>query len=155
MTPYYSDKAYNRLKKEFEKYDTIYIGFDFDNTIWDYDTYQDNYVYDKNAICWHIVYLLQEAAELGMTLCLWSSCPNGDKDLEKKLKICKRCGLKVKYANCSPLSPWEGKQHFNLLLDDKAGLESAVDILTRLIDEHTLSDSEGSSDRRNPYMVFA
>ena len=41
--PYNTEGMFNRLMSEYLKYDTLYIGFDFDNTIWDYDTYKSNY----------------------------------------------------------------------------------------------------------------
>ena len=39
------------------------------------------------------------------------------------------------YLNWSPLSPGATKPHFNLLIDDRGGLESSINILTGLFDK--------------------
>ena len=145
--PYYTDGAFNRLLTEYLKYDTLYIAFDFDNTIWDYDRYKDDYRYEYDdidgyrnygkeyrttAIHWDIVNLLEGCKNIGLKLCLWTSCPKKE-DEKKKVEICKQLGIEPDYINCSPLSPGAVKPHFNLLLDDRAGLESAVSILSKLL----------------------
>ena len=145
--PYYTYGAFSRLLAEYLKYDTLYIAFDFDNTIWDYDTYKDNYVYEyndidgyrnygkeyrTNAIHWDIVELLRGCKKIGLKLCLWTSCPKKE-DEDSKVEICKQLGIEPDYINCSPLSPGATKPHFSLLLDDRAGLESAVNMLSKLL----------------------
>ncbi len=131
--PYYTDGAYERLIAEYLKYDTLYIAFDFDNTIWDYDTYGNKYEDNHDAVHWNIVELLKEAKKAGMKLILWTSCPNKMDEITKN-DLCRTWGIEPDYINWSPLSPGATKPHFNLLLDDRAGLESAVNILNRIFE---------------------
>lgn len=130
--PYYTEGAFNRLLAEYLKYDTLYIAFDFDNTIWDYDTYKDKYEDNHDAVHWDIVELLKGCKKMGLKLILWTSCP--DEESEKiKTDLCSAWGIEPDYINWSPLSPGTTKPHFNLLLDDRAGLESSVQMLSKLL----------------------
>lgn len=130
--PYYTEGAFDRLLAEYLKYDTLYIAFDFDNTIWDYDTYGDKYEDNYDAVCWEIVELLKGVKQAGLKLILWTSCPKKE-DEDIKAELCTKWGIKPDYINYSPLSPGAVKPHFNLLLDDRAGLESAAQILSKLL----------------------
>lgn len=130
--PYYTEGAFNRLMQEYLKYDTLYIGFDFDNTIWDYDNYGDNYEDNPDAVHWEIVELLKNCKKVGMKLCLWTSCQI-KKDEIIKSHLCKEWGIEPDYINWSPLSPGATKPHFNLLLDDRAGLEDCMHMLSKLL----------------------
>ena len=130
--PYNEQGQFNRLLEEYKKYDTIYIAFDFDNTIWKHDEYKNQYENNHNAVHWEIIDLLKKAKELGMKLCLWTSCYN-DEEERKKADLCAVWGIDPDYINWSPLSPNAKKPHFNLLLDDRAGLESGYNILRKLI----------------------
>lgn len=130
--PYFNKGAIKRLYADYLKYGSLYIAFDFDNTVWDYDTWGNKYEYHEGTCHGQMVYLLQQAQMLGMKLILWTSCPTIE-DQHKKVIICQRLGIMPDYVNCSPLSPGAVKPHFNLLLDDRAGLESAVEILNEVI----------------------
>jgi len=130
--PYFNEGMIQKLYTDYQKYGTLYIAFDFDNTIWNFDTYKNNYTDNYYAVYWDIIDLLKSARECGLKLILWTSCPT-DEDLEKKTELCGKWGIKPDYVNMSPLSPNAVKPHFNLLLDDKAGLESSIFILTKLI----------------------
>lgn len=130
--PYYTEGAFNRLLTEYLEYDTLYIGFDFDNTIWDYDNYGNNYEDNPNAVHWEIVNVLKACKQMGLKLCLWTSCPKKEDEIVKN-DLCKAWGIEPDYLNWSPLSPGATKPHFNLLLDDRAGLESAVQMLCKLM----------------------
>lgn len=131
--PYNTEGLFNRLMREYLEYDTLYIGFDFDNTIWDYDTYKSNYdPKNTDAQLTEIVELLKLCKQAGMKLCLWTSCPSQEEE-NKKVEVCKEWGIEPDYINCSPLSPGAKKPHFNALLDDKAGLESVYHVLSKLL----------------------
>lgn len=131
--PYNTEGLFNRLMREYLKYDTLYIGFDFDNTIWDYDTYKSNYdPKNTDAQLIEIVELLKLCKQAGMKLCLWTSCPSQEEE-DKKVEVCKEWGIEPDYINCSPLSPGAKKPHFNALLDDKAGLESVYHVLSKIL----------------------
>ena len=130
--PYFNKGAIDKLYADYLKYGTLYIAFDFDNTIWNFNKYNANYEDNPDAVFWDIVNLLKKCKEHGMKLILWTSCPIPWDEL-KKNQLCKAWGIEPDYLNCSPLSPGAVKPHFSLLLDDKAGLESSVYILEELL----------------------
>ena len=133
--PYNHDGTFKRLYIEYLKYGTLYIAFDFDNTIWDHDKYGNQYdYYAEDSIAFHeqVINLLKKCKELGMKLILWTSC-SSDEEENKKNDICKYWGIEPDYLNWSPLSPGAKKPHFNLLLDDRAGLEEAYEVLEKLV----------------------
>ena len=118
------------LVKKYKKYGTLYIGVDFDNTLLPYG----NFIKTSFGF-FDILSVLRDCKYYGMKLCLWS-LPTSDENLEWKVKWCKEHGIEMDYINCSPLmkeySNKYGKPHFNLLLDDVAGLESSYSILVNL-----------------------
>ena len=132
--PYFDKGAIERLYRDYLKYGCLYIAFDFDNTIWDYDKYKGNYANIKEAVHWDIINLLKRAKNYGMKLILWTSCPT-EYDEAIKNDLCKTWGISPDYLNWSPLSPGATKPHFNLLIDDRGGLESSINILTGLFDK--------------------
>lgn len=120
------------LVEKYQKFGTLYIGVDFDNTIRPYDWRNGE---DKGFV--DIINLLGRAKRLGMKLCLWT-LPTSDENLEWKIEWCKENDIEMDYINDSPIlkeySEGRRKPHFNLLLDDVAGLESAYSILTNVCD---------------------
>lgn len=118
------------LVKKYKKYGILYIGVDFDNTLLPYG----NFIKTSFGF-FDILNVLRDCKYYGMKLCLWS-LPTSDENLEWKVKWCKEHGIEMDYINCSPLmkeySNKYGKPHFNLLLDDVAGLESSYSILVNL-----------------------
>lgn len=130
--PYFNEGAIERLYRDYMKYGCLYIAFDFDNTIWDYDKYKNNYTNIKEAVNWDIVNILKKAKNHGMKLILWTSCPTQQDEIIKN-DLCKAWGICPDYLNWSPLSLGAVKPHFNLLIDDRAGLESSVYILNEVL----------------------
>ena len=129
--------VFEDLIKKYEKYGTLYIGVDFDNTLLPYgrtDLYEEDDDDSDMGISGFvdIVSLLRWCKKLGMKLCLWS-LPMSDENLDWKVEWCRSHGIEMDYINESPLlsehSKKYGKPHFNLLLDDVAGLESSFSIL--------------------------
>lgn len=114
-----------RLKSEYKKYEFLIIGFDFDDTIYDY--HQKGYKYNK------VINLLREAKDLGMILCLYTVEPD-PKKLQWKIDYCKDLGIEPDYVNKSPVMVGTTKPFFNILLDDRAGLYSACIELENIID---------------------
>lgn len=128
--------VFHDLIKKYKKYGTLYIGIDFDNTLLPYgheDLFGDNDSESEVSVGFmDIVSLMRWCKLLGMKICLWS-LPMSDENLEWKVNWCREHGINIDYINESPLldefSKKYGKVHFNLLLDDCAGLESAYSIL--------------------------
>lgn len=125
--PFNQEACTKRLIKEYNKYGNLVIGYDFDNTIYDYHNEGGDYS--------EVIGVLKHAHSLGFVLCLYTAEPSPEK-LEWKIKYAQSLGLTVDYVNDSPLpcsSP--EKPFFNLLLDDRAGLEEAYKILCSVIEE--------------------
>ena len=132
--PKNEEGVFNDLVEKYNKFGTLYIGVDFDNTVWPYNA--DELKEIPNGFD-DILVLLRECKKCGLKLCLWT-LPTSQENLEWKVKWCKLNGIEMDYINESPLlsehSKVFGKQHFNLLLDDVAGLEASYSILVNLIE---------------------
>lgn len=120
-----TEGAIKRLKAEYETHGKLVVGFDFDNTIFD--------VHNKGVNCSEIIELLQECKKLGFTLCLYTAELREDW-LQWKVNYCNHFGINPEYVNESPLLPGTKKPFFNILLDDRAGLESAYLTLKEVVE---------------------
>ena len=58
---------------------------------------------------------------------------SNEEKLKWKIQYCKHFGIEPDYVNESPLLPKTKKPFFSLLLDDRAGLESAYNILFNIV----------------------
>ena len=108
------EQTTNRLIKEFKQYNTLFIAFDFDNTIFDYHRTGDSYP--------KMIKLLQELQAVGCTLILFTA--NEYEQLQTCLDYCTGLGITVSYVNENPLFNTR-KPYYNILLDDRAGLDSS------------------------------
>ncbi len=124
LHPFNTKSCINRLKSEYDKYKKLVIGFDFDNTIFDMHNTGGDYSM--------VISLLQECKKLGFILCLYTADLREDW-IEWKVKYCKHFKIDPDYINESPLLSGTKKPFFNLLLDDRAGLESAYIILHNIV----------------------
>lgn len=132
--PFNDKGAAERLLQEYRKYKTLIVGFDFDNTIFDY--HQNGGDYSE------VVELLRECRRLRFNLCLFTI----EDRIDWKYKVCCQLGIKPDYVNESPVIFENGgnKPYFNILLDDRAGLESAYKTLKQVVDyANTESDEPG------------
>ena len=111
-----------RLIEEYEKYHNLIIGFDFDNTICGLN----------NEIVSKVILLLQECKKLGFTLCLYT-ISTSDEWLAWKVKYCEYFGISPDYVNDSPVLRGDRKPFFNILLDDRAGLNEACRYLKNVV----------------------
>ena len=82
-----------------------------------------------------VISLLQRCSQdPKIVLCLWSICQD-EKEIEFKVNYCTEKGIKIDYVGTSPFKMGIGsKQFFNVLLDDRAGLESAYYNLKYVLD---------------------
>ena len=115
---------FKRLYEEYKKYGSLSIGLDFDNTIYDY--HKKGYKYER------VVHLCKDAVELGMEVHIFSANP--DHDLIQK--HCDSIDLKISGINTDGVAlGWTSRKPFySILLDDRAGLVSAVEDLGMLVD---------------------
>lgn len=118
-------RVIKRLKEELEKYEYLIVGFDFDDTVYDY--HQKGYTYNG------VIDLLKEAKSLGFILCLYTVEPDPDK-LKWKIDYCKNLGIEPDYVNKSPVMIGTTKPFFNILLDDRAGLYCSYIALKEIIE---------------------
>lgn len=125
ILPFDTRGCINRLIKEFNTHGKLVVGFDFDNTIFDCHNTGGNYG--------NVISLLQKCKALGFTLCLYTAELRPEW-LEWKKKYCEHFGITPDYVNESPLLPGTSKPFFSILLDDRAGLESAYYTLKEVVE---------------------
>lgn len=137
--PKNEEGVFRDLVDKWHKFGTLYIGVDFDNTLYPYGVngiYPDYFLmgdYIPEGF-YDVLNLLRWCKLLGLKLCLWT-LPTSLENLNWKVEWCRERGIKMDYINESPLlkelNDEHGfkKVHFNLLLDDVAGLESSYSIL--------------------------
>jgi hypothetical protein len=114
-----------RLLLEHEKYGSIIVAYDFDNTVFDY--------HNKGLKFKNVIELLRECKELKFHLTVFTSC-NDDRFPEIK-KYLNDNNIPFDGINETPdFIPFKGRKvYFNILLDDRAGLNSAYNQLKTVI----------------------
>lgn len=112
-----------RLANEYERHGTLYVAFDFDNTVYDY--HNQGYEFDR------VESILKDCKEYGLKLILFTAKETQD-ELDQCVSYCKKRGYEPDYVNESPIMK-TSKPYYNILLDDRAGLESAASILEEVI----------------------
>ena len=128
------NKSLERLLEE-SKTKNLIVAFDFDNTLYKYKVdapifYSENVedLYYKS-----ILDLLLRCQNLNMTLILFTT-ENVNNKLKDKIKFCKQIGLNIEYVNKSPIMTKTKKPYYNILLDDRAGLEQSFTELTTVVE---------------------
>ena len=123
--PYATDNtlALTRLIFEYYEHQGLIIGVDFDDTLYDY--------HNRGFTFPRTISILRKAQELNCKLCVWSATD----DRARVESVWKEHGLNIDYYNESPvvLSKAQVKPYFNILLDDRAGLVSAVETLYQVL----------------------
>lgn len=126
--PYNEDKCIERLMNEYHKHNNLIVAFDFDNTIFDYHNDGGDYS--------DIIDILNLCHQLKFTLVLYT-CEISTKKLAWKINWCQEhMGIKPDYVNSSPILnniTSNSKIYYNILLDDRAGLNEAYSILVHVI----------------------
>lgn len=115
-------ESLDRLKNEYQAYKSLYIAFDFDNTIFDYHQTGDTYP--------KVEELLIKCKLLGFKLILFTA--NEDMKLERAIQYCNDRGYMPDCINESPIMNTR-KPFYNLLLDDRAGLGESIKLLSDLL----------------------
>jgi len=122
--PFNNLGARERLLSDYKKYGQIVVGLDFDNTIYNHVGSQD----EVNEV----LQLILRCQALGFPICLFTAEPSSQK-LSEKYNYLKDLGINLTYINQSPLMKGTQKPFFSVLLDDRAGLESAYDALLYVV----------------------
>lgn len=126
MDYFLNDKnCIDRLISEYNKYGSLIVAYDFDNTVFDF--YKKGYAYDE------VIALLRECKNMGFHLTVFTSC-NDDRFPEIKEYLTKN-NIPFDGINETPdFIPFKGRKvYFNILLDDRAGLSSAFQQLWTVI----------------------
>lgn len=118
-----------RLKLEKEKYQTLYIAFDFDNTVFDYHQVGDEFP--------KLEQLLKACKLQGFKLILFTA--NEGQKLKEAITYCTKKGYAPDYINENPLMKTR-KPYYNLLLDDRAGLGETSRLLEDLLTNISTND---------------
>lgn len=115
---------YERLRKDYLEHGSLFVAFDYDNTVFDYHNL--GIKYDK------IIDLLRECKSLGFTLILFTG-NEGDK-LQVIKEDLRNRDIPFDLINENPLMKTR-KPYYNILLDDRAGLLEAYQNLKKLTNE--------------------
>jgi len=118
-----SNESLNRLKNEYSKYNSLLIAFDFDNTVFDFHKTGDTYPAVEE--------LLRKSKQKGCKLILFTA--NEGEVLDKAVQYCTERGYAPDFVNESPVMDTR-KPFYNLLLDDRAGLCEAAELISNVLD---------------------
>lgn len=107
----------NRLVNDYERHNSLIVAFDFDNTVFDFHSKGDTFP--------KVIEILQECNRLGFEV----NCFTAAASTDFVYAYCKRIGISIDNMNTSSVPSSTHKPYFNILLDDRAGLESAYKTL--------------------------
>lgn len=132
MTDPYLDNqlCIDRMVENWKSHKSLLVAFDFDNTVFDY--HQKGYQFPK------VEKVLKRARKLGCQLILFTA--NEGEKLERAVSYCTTNGYPPDYINESPVSSTR-KPYVSILLDDRAGLSAAYEILNGALDVIELKNS--------------
>jgi len=135
--PFNNEGAKRRLLSDYIKYGQIVVGLDFDNTIF-------NHVGEQSEVK-EVLDLILRSQKLGFPICLFTAEPSSQK-LAEKFNYLKDLGIELTYINQSPLMKGTQKPFFSVLLDDRAGLESAYEALLYVVE---YAESHQSNEQKS------
>ena len=128
--PFNQQACLERLKHEYDKYGKLIVAFDFDNTIYDFHKNESDYS--------EVIDLLKECIKLEFDLILFTVDEDPDKVSEKVRWLVSNDLWSYKsshfFVNTGPLFSGSRKPYYNILLDDRAGLEESYNILKQVVD---------------------
>ena len=119
-------RCVNRLYKEYKRHPRIIVACDFDDTVSPY--------HDKSETHQRVFSVLRECQKHNFYIVLWTASAPERFDFMKNFM--NENGIKIDSINENPIPlPFgnNGKIYYNILLDDRAGLGSALDTLETLL----------------------
>ncbi len=119
-----TENTIKRLKEELELHGSLFIAFDFDNTVYDYHQVGDVYPLVET--------ILKKVKQLGHKLILFTG-NEGDR-LTEIIDYCDSMGYSPDFINENPIMKTR-KPYYNILLDDRAGLNESYNILSEIINK--------------------
>lgn len=127
VDPYFKTAiCVSRLLTEYRKHDRLIIAVDFDDTVFDF--------HETGAEYSGVFDLLYRCKKLGFYIVIFSAsepCRHNSMSVYMKSR-----GIEVDSVNTNPIPlPYgnHGKIYYNILLDDRAGLGQAVEILEQVV----------------------
>lgn len=117
------NSSFLRLYKEYKQYGSLVIAYDFDNTVYDF--------HQKGNTYWNVIVLLRQLKELGC-ICICFTA-NQDEEFVRKYCLEKRIPLDKLNENPDFFKSTSKKIYYNVLLDDRAGLQQTYQELQLLI----------------------
>lgn len=134
---YRSYELLENLQKQYSKYNQLIIAYDFDDTVreWNPDKPYEGVVGRHKDV----VKLLQRAKEKinnAKFICYTARDHNNPLTIEYITQFCKENNIPLDTINENIITWYESpsKLFYNIFLDDKAGLETAVYVLENFID---------------------
>ena len=128
--PFNQQACLDRLKEEYDKYGKLIVAFDFDNTIYDFHNNGGDYS--------EVIELLKECIKLEFDLILFTVDEDPYKISEKIRWLVSNDLWNYKsshfFVYTSPIFSGSRKPYYNILLDDRAGLEESYNILKQVVD---------------------
>lgn len=120
-----TEEATNRLVRDFYKHNNIIIAVDFDNTLYNFMGRGDS------LSVRNLVQQLSDDKTHRFTLILFTA--REGKELDEAVDWCSDIYINFDYVNKSPVMTETRKPFYNILLDDKAGLGQAYEVLTNFL----------------------
>jgi hypothetical protein len=135
-----TDACVERLWREYETHKRLIVAVDYDDTVFDF--------HKRTHLHGYILRLLRRCKEAGFYVVLFSaSAPERHPEM---LAYMESHGVEVDSVNRNPIPlPFghHGKIYYNILLDDRAGLGQAAEILEEVLrrrDDNRLSSGEST-----------
>lgn len=107
-----------RLINDYLTHNSLFVAFDFDDTVFDYHNLGDEFPKLED--------ILKLCKKNNFKLILFTA--NENEKLEEIIKYCKEKGFEPDYVNENPIMKTR-KPYYNILLDDRAGLNDAYQTL--------------------------
>lgn len=117
------DERIDRLFETYKEYSNLFVAFDFDHTVYDYDQVGDTYP--------KMEALIKRAAKYS-TLILFTA-REGEK-LEFAVNYCIERGYAPDLVNENPILNTR-KPYWNILLDDTSSLSESHEVLSKVLDK--------------------
>ncbi len=118
-----SENTFKRLLDEYNKYSTLVVAFDFDDTVFDF--------HKKGRIYYDVIKLLQDLKAINCYLICWT----GQEDERFVREYLNENNIPFDSLNDNPpfYKSSSRKVYANAYLDDRAGLKQVFDELSKLV----------------------
>ena len=123
-----SDTSFARMLDEYQKYKTLIVAYDFDDTVYDF--------HKKGRLYTEVITLLRALKEINCHLICWT----GQEDLEFVKSYLLENNIPFDGINENPpfRTSSSKKIYANVYLDDRAGLKQVFDELNQLLQHESI-----------------